>query len=232
MPRFRIEFSKGDEVRFLSHLDIMKAFERAIRRASIPIAFSEGFNPHPRMNFASALAVGVVSDREYLDMELKHEVDLKHIVGALSRAVPPGLRIREGKAIPREMPSLMAVVNRAVYKVTAPLKGKVQPDELAEAVADFMASSEVMITKRTKKGLREKNIRPGIIGLQARTEGDNVDFFITAVTGNEGNVRPEEVVCAFAERSGLPIDADSLYIKRTGLFIAKDGDLISPMDVQ
>lgn len=231
MPRVRIEFSKGERVRFLSHLDLMKTVERAIRRAEIPIAFSEGFNPHPKMNFASALAVGVTSDNEYMDMDLKHEVDLKDVIGRFAAAFPPGIEIKQGRFVSDKSPALMAVVNRADYKVAAESEGQIDQDTLGNLVANFMKASEVVVIKRTKKGPRQKNIRPGILEFTGKAVGEKAEFFISVRLANEGNVRPEEVVGAFKENSGLLLDCEALKIKRLGLFVEKNGDLINPMDI-
>lgn len=141
MPRFRIEFTKGDEVRFLSHLDVMKAFERAIRRAGMPIAFSEGFNPHPKMNFASALAVGVTSEAEFMDIELKENLPSAEVVKMLAKALPHGLDVKTGREVPTGAPALMSEVNRAVYQVKSTLELAVDPGQVADKLKDFMGLS-------------------------------------------------------------------------------------------
>lgn len=230
MPRFRIEFAKGDEVRFLSHLDVMKAFERAIRRAGIPIAFSEGFNPHPKMNFASALAVGVTSDGEFMDIELKENMQAAEVVMILAKALPPGLDVKTGREVPDNAPSLMAEVNRAVYHVISTVTQAVEPGQITDELAGFLGQQEIIISKRTKKGPKLKDIRPGILGVEVSTDQNTLRFTIMTRTGNEGNVRPEEVVGAYTKYSDLPIDCDSLYIRRTGLYVEKNGKMISPMD--
>lgn len=230
MPRFRIEFVKGDEVRFLSHLDVMKAFERAIRRAGIPIAFSEGFNPHPKMNFASALAVGVTSDAEFMDIELKNNMQAAEVKEMLAKALPPGLDVKSGREVRSGAPSLMSVVNRAVYLVDSTLEQAVELGQVKDKLTEFMNRPEIIITKRTKKGPKPKDIKPGILGVDISTEQNLLKLTIMTRTGNEGNVRPEEVVGAFAAHSSLPVDCDSLYIRRLGLYVEKDGKLVSPME--
>jgi len=210
---------------------MLKAFERAVRRAEIPIAFSEGFNPHPRLSFASALAVGVTSEREYADLELKDDVDLRDIIGRLAAAMPPGIEIKAGRFIPDNAPALMAEVNRAAYKVLAPVNDTLQREELDSQIEDFMSLPEVVITKWTRKGPRQKNIRPGIVSFEGYLSDGEVEFSLITVTGSEGNIRPEEVVSAFTKHSGLPIDSDSLYIRRMALYIEKGGKLVSPMDI-
>jgi len=231
MPRVRIEFAKGDEVRFLSHLDVMKAFERAIRRAGIPIAFSEGFNPHPKMNFASALAVGVTSDAEFMDIELKYNMEAAEVVEILAKALPLGLNVKAGREVSDSVPSLMAQVNRAVYHVDSTLEQDVKLAQIEDKLIDFMDQSEIIITKRTKKGPKPKDIRPGILGVDVSAEQNILKLTIMTRTGNEGNVRPEEVVDVFTRHSGLPVDCDSLYIRRLGLYVEKNGKLVSPMEL-
>lgn len=230
MPRIRIEFTKGDEVRFLSHLDVMKAFERAIRRAGIPIAFSEGFNPHPKMNFASALAVGVTSDGEYMDIEIRPGKKAAEVAAMLGQALPPGLNIKEARQVPDNAPSLMAEVNRAVYHVMAALLDTVEPARVEEKLAGFLGQPEIIIIKRTKKGPKPKDIKPGILGVEVLSKQNALQFTVLTRTGNEGNVRPEEVIGAYTEHSGLPIDCDSLYIRRVSLYVEKNGKMLNPMD--
>lgn len=234
MPRLRIEFSKGDQVRYLSHLDLVKTFERAIRRIDLPIAYSEGFNPHPKMNFASALALGVVSEREYIDIDLKHEINLEQAAGDLSRSLPPGIEIIHAAYVADNGPALMGVINRARYKVTAFPAESIDAEILEQKLQAFMQQSEIMISKWSKKGYRQKNIRPGILALSAGFDGVDVNrlvFTIDTMTGSEGNIRPEQVVSAFENHSGLPLDSEALYIRRTGLFVEKDGVWLNPMEV-
>ncbi len=230
MPRIRLEFSKGDPVRFLSHLDLMQAITRAVRRAGLPVALSAGFNPHPRLSFASALAVGVTSEREYLDIELKEEPDPQDLLSRLGRVLPPGINLKAGRVVPDHAPPLMAVVNRAVYQVTAAAEGPLKAGELGAKIAGFMGRTEIVITKNTKKGPRPKNIRPGIISLAGDVHGERVDFTLVTTAGNDGGVRPEEAVCALTEDAGLPIDCNSLYIRRISLYTEKNGKSINLMD--
>jgi len=223
MPRVRIGFSKGAGVRFVSHLDLMKAFERAVRRAAIPIAFSEGFNPHPRMSFASALAVGVTSDDEYMDMDLREDVEPGEIARRLAVALPPAIAIKSARLVPDNSPALMAVVNRACYEVRARLSAPVTPEQLQDYITETLNQKEIVIEKNTKKGPKPKDIRPGIINLTGRVEGEDVFFDMTLLTGNEGNIRPEEVVRGLKKTAGLPVNPDSVRIHRTGLYVDATG---------
>lgn len=219
MPRVRISFSKGAGVRFVSHLDLLKVFERAIRRAAIPIAFSEGFNPHPKMSFASALAVGVTSDAECLDMDLREDVAPEDIARRLVAVLPPGIDIKSVRSVPDNSPSLMAEVNRAHYQVRARLMAPVAAEKLPEYIGKTLQLKELVIEKKTKKGPQPKDIRSGIISLTGQVAGDEVLFEMLLRIGNEGNIRPEEVIQGLNKAAGLPVDPDAVRIHRTGLFI-------------
>lgn len=231
MPRIRIEFFKGDQVRFLSHLDLVKTFERAVRRINLPIVYSEGFNPHPKMNFASALAVGVTSDKEYLDIELKNEADLEKLAADLKASLPPGINVNSVKYVKSEGPALMGLINRAQYMVEAYLSEPIDKSDVENKIKSFLGRDEIFVLKWTKKGQREKNIRPGIIDFTVEIDRGKLIFLLTTMTGSEGNVRPEEVIKAFQETSGIPFDYENIYIRRTGLFTEKDNKLFNPMEL-
>ena len=231
MPRIRMEFSKGEQVRFLSHLDMMKVLDRAVRRAGIPISFSEGFNPHPKMSFASALPVGVTSEREYIDINLGKDMHADEAAAGLAGVLPEGITISGAKVVPDKSPSLMAVVNRAEYRVTVTREGALDNEALSSGITGLLDCPEIMIMKRTKKGQQLKNIRPGIKEFTGQVIGDRVQFSILTVTGSAGNVRPEEVVEALARHLGEGIDIELPQIIRLGLYIEQDGRLFTPMDI-
>ena len=121
--KLRALLTKGEEIRFISHLDYAALIERAIRRAKLPVAYSEGFNPHMKFSFASALAVGVTSEAEVMDVELSRPVAQPEAWDRLAAALPPGVRL--GRLVPYEgkAKSLMAAVDRAEYRVRVPYAG-------------------------------------------------------------------------------------------------------------
>lgn len=148
--KVRLRWSKGEEVRFTSHLDVLRAFERAIRRSGIPIAYSEGFHPHPRIAFGPPLPLGFVSEAEYLDIQLTEPFSNGHL-STLNKSLPQGFRILEGKTIFTKAESLSSAVNAALYKMELPLseteikeKNPVYP--LAEKSGGFES-----IKRRTKR---------------------------------------------------------------------------------
>ncbi len=117
VQKVRLKFAKKGEARFISHLDLMVAFNRALRRAKIPLAYSQGFNPHPSMSFGPPLAIGFESDTELADIELTNHMELGKIVKSLVKETPPGLEILEAQQVPAVAKSLMASIIGALYSV-------------------------------------------------------------------------------------------------------------------
>ncbi|MCW2277126.1 TIGR03936 family radical SAM-associated protein [Heliophilum fasciatum] len=230
MTKIRIAFSKEDPVRWLSHLDTQKLFERALRRADIPLAFSEGFNPHPKIAFASALAVGVVSLSEYVDIELAAEVDPDVVGEKLQKAMPEGVRILGVTIIPHNAAALMAVINRADYRLRAALTAPVTEEHLAATVEKALQQTSWLVERDGKRGVSTKDIRAGVFRLQASLHDQMLLIETLVQTGSEGNVRPDEVLRVLMEQGNLPVDQESLRIIRVGLYIAKGDQLRSPME--
>lgn len=228
--RLRIAYAKLDESKYIAHLDLARVFERAMRRAGIPIAYSEGFNPHPKLSFGSALAVGVEGEREYLDVELDHEMDLKEILGRLQEQLPAGIRLLEGRVMVPGARALMAVLNSASYRLRVPMALPVQPERLREAVASWLSREHVMYAKFGKKGPTEKDIRPWVKDLRWEIQADEVIFDMEVEVGNQGSVRPEEVMASLRELEGLPLDLEGLQVRRTGIYVSYEGLNFSPFD--
>lgn len=219
MGNYRLEFSKGPEVRFISHLELMRAFERSMRRAELPLAFSEGFNPHPKMAFASALAVGVTSDKEYLDLELKQDLDVEEVMSRLNQNLPPGLKIKRCVVLHKKEKALMTMVAFASYHVKVKLLSSMGQAEIERSIANILQKTSLVIEKKGKKGPERKELRPGIIDLECTGAKDGwVEFTFTVQAGSEGNIRPEEVLKALKEIANLPLDTELAVIHRTGLF--------------
>ena len=130
----------------------------------MPLAYSEGFNPHPKISYGSALAVGVTSDGEYLDFELREKVALDEIVRKLIQAMPPALAVLEAKEIVgrKSKESLMAIINLARYQVELTLNKELSQQEAQEMVDHFLEKEEILVMREGKKGIRTTDIRPGI----------------------------------------------------------------------
>jgi radical SAM family uncharacterized protein/radical SAM-linked protein len=222
--RVRLIWSKSEEVRFTSHLDVGRTFERAIRRSGIPIAYSEGFHPHQKVAFGPPLPLGFVSDSEYLDIQLTQPYS-HGVLYRLNQALPPGFEFLEAKTILGKSESLSSIINLALYEVELDY-----PEAETNAKIQSILSQKNLSVKRiTQAGPKEIDVRKHIIKLEC-TGGDSktkVKMFLGL--GTEGYVRPQEVLIygfGLEDRKVL-----SLLFKRGGLFIRTDSEMLTPMDM-
>lgn len=228
--RVRIAYTKLEEAKYIAHLDLAKVFERALRRAGVRLAYSEGFNPHPKISFGSALAVGVEGEHEYVDIEFEQEIDLKELLGRLQEQLPAGIRLIEGRYITQSAKALMAVLNAASYQVIVALALPVSEARLQEGIGAWLSREQVPYLRYSKKGRVEKDIRPWVKVLTGEIQGDKAVFDLEVEVGNQGSVRPEEVIASLCDLENLPLDLDHLRIRRTGIFAKYEGQKYSPLD--
>ena len=229
----RMQFCKTREGRFLSHLDLMHTWERVIRRSQLPLAYSQGFNPHPKINFASACAVGTTSDGEYMDMELTQELPVEQVKEMLQAVMPPAFRVSAMKVVSGKAPSLMSIIQRARYVLQLELVEEVSQEQLDAAVENFWQQEEIVIYryKKNSKDKKPVNIRPGVYELELTAEGKNALLHIQVQSGNEGNIRPEEVAYGLMA-TGMPMVQHVVRIHRQGLYVlGEKGILLTPLDV-
>lgn len=229
----RMQFCKTREGRFLSHLDLMHTWERVIRRSQLPLAYSQGFNPHPKINFASACAVGTTSDGEYMDMELTQELPVEQVKEMLQAVMPPAFRVSAMKVVSGKAPSLMSIIQRARYVLRLELVEEAAQKQLDAAVERFWQQEEIVIYryKKNSKDKKPVNIRPGVYELELTAEGKNALLHILVQCGNEGNIRPEEVAYGLMA-TGMPMVQHVVRIHRLGLYVLDEkGALLSPLDV-
>ncbi|NLD59915.1 MAG: DUF2344 domain-containing protein [Clostridiales bacterium] len=162
--RALIRFGKRDRLRFISHLDLQRFFQRALNRTGLPIAFSQGFNPHPVMSFASALAVGWTSEYEVLDVKLAREVDASLVEEMMRIALPEDLPVLEVRLVDDRHPAMMALVTHADYRIALADDGA---SEILAAIPEFLSRDSVPGVRKTKSGEREIDIRPLCAELKA-----------------------------------------------------------------
>jgi len=158
--RVRMKVTKTGRIRFLSHLDFMTLFHRAVVRARVPIAFSRGFNPHLKIAFGPALPVGMESETEYLDLEIDPFADLLQITSGLNSTLPEGVRILASKVVAKKAPSLSGSISRYAYEVAIAAQYR---DRIDERVREFLSRASVIVVKEG----RQKDIRPCIESIAA-----------------------------------------------------------------
>ncbi len=221
--RIRIKYAKTGRLRFLSHLDLMTLFHRATVRAGVPIAFSLGFNPHPKISFGPALSVGVESEAEYLDMETDPFIDLLQTTRALNATLPPGMSILAMRVIPRDSPSLSGSIARYRYEVSlpAPFTGDIE-----HRVRDFLSRTSANVMKESK----QKDIRPGIESIAVARFSDTNGLIITLQDKDQLKPRVQDVIALLF---GTSPDQSVLFgVKRTGMYYSSRGMWKDPLDVQ
>lgn len=228
--RVRIAYTKVEEAKYIAHLDLARVFERSLRRAGIRTAYSEGFNPHPKISFGSALAVGVEGEREYVDIELEQDLDLKEILGRLQEQLPVGIRLIDGRLLSNGARALMAVLNAASYRITVPIALPVSEERLQEGIKAWLDREHIPYARYSKKGRVEKDIRPWVKELTGSIQDDEAVFDLEVEVGNQGSVRPEEVIASLCDLENIPLDLDILNIKRTGIYVTYEGQKFSPME--
>jgi len=235
----RIAYSKKREARYIAHLDLTRVFDRALRRAQIEVAYSEGFNPHPKISFGPPLPVGVEGQREFVDLDLKLPPDtsekafLEETVKKLQKQLPEGIELIDYAIRPQGDKALMAVLNLARYRTTVPFLKALTTAEIEEACGNWLAKSEV-IGIRLQKGQKiARNIRPFVsrIKVLSRESDTEAVMLFDIITGNAGSVRPLEVLESLSSQEGLPVDIPGVYTLREGLYIEQpDGTLLDPIN--
>ncbi len=217
MFRYRIIYAKAGPARYISHLDLLRVFDRSARRAGLPVAYTQGFNPHPKMTFAAPLSVGTAGEAEFADMELSMDINPAAVKSALAGAMPQGLRLIKVERAPEASASLMALVERAVYSAWAELSSPLREEDLNRAIDAFLAMPQVTIERKGKDGVKkEYDIRPGIFAMSGCVNNDIILIKAELKTGSSGNVRFEELLEAFLKESRLPLRG-RLTLTRTGL---------------
>ncbi|MDQ2087296.1 TIGR03936 family radical SAM-associated protein [Herbivorax sp. ANBcel31] len=174
MNSIRAKFVRGEEVKFISHLDLKKVFERALRRSGILIAYSKGFNPHPQMVFGLPLSVGVTSESEYIDLEFEEPIDVDNFMDRLNECLPKGIKVVEAKE-KKEKTNIMASIAGASYEILVNSAKIRDSNDIKDMIDKFMDLEEIIIKKETKRKIKDINIRPMIYSIKAGLCIDGID---------------------------------------------------------
>lgn len=196
VQRLRIRYAKRGRLRFTSHRDFSRAFERAVFRARIPMAYSSGFNPHPRISYANASPTGAASEAEYLEIGLAQVLDPADVQAQLDESLPVGLDVLE--VVEAAGGSLADRLEGSRWRVDLPGVA-----DAAQAVAAFLASESVLVERMTKKGLREFDARSAVVSLTATSDasGTVLDLVLRHTVPA---VRPDDVLGALVKGGLLP----------------------------
>lgn len=205
VQKLRIRYAKRGRLRFTSHRDFARAFERAVRRASVPIAFSSGYSPHPKISYANASPTGAATEAEYLEIGLTRTCDPEVVLAELDASLPPGLDVLE-VVVAAGQGSLAERLQASEWSIE--LAG-VDVAAASSAVEAFLAAEEVEVERMTKRGLRTFDARADVLALEARTEDRPAGpcaILKVVIRHDTPSVRPDDVLAGLRSRGGLQLE--------------------------
>ena len=209
VQRLRIRYAKRGRLRFTSHRDFSRAFERALVRSRIPMAYSSGFNPHPRISYAGASPTGAASEAEYLEIGLATVMAPADVQALLDASLPPGLDVVE--VVVSAGGGLSDRLEASRWEIRLP---GVSDSEVRPAVADFLAADEILVERMTKRGLRSFDCRSAVVSLVvADVPAAETECAILQVVLRHGtpSVRPDDILAGVRGVSGLEVHAAALF---------------------
>ena len=219
--RVRVKFSKSGAMKFIGHLDVMRYFQKAMRRAEIDIAYSDGMSPHMIMSFAQPLGVGLTSDGEYMDVEVRTPIASEDAISRLNRVGVDGIVVTQWRQIPEDKANkAMTLVAGADYELRF-RKGYAPKGDWQSQISHFYAQKSIPVIKKTKKGEKELDIRPLIYDMHVNA--GTVYFQLSA--GSEANIKPELVRYAYMALLGITPEPFAYEIQGTELYadLGKNG---------
>ena len=240
VQRIRIRYAKRGPLRFTSHRDFARAFERAIRRASVPIAYSQGFTPHPKISYASAAPTGVASEAEYLEIGLQAPVDPDELRRALDASLPPGLDILD--AVEAHGGNLAERVDASQWLVELP---GLDAGALRDAVRRFLDAPEVPVERMTKQGMRAFDARAAVVSMSVRPEPpdpatpgssapsevshDECAILELVVRLASPTVRPDDVLSGLRVVAALEPPAPARAVRLAQGSLTATGEFVDPL---
>ncbi len=216
--RLLMRFEKGEEVKYISHLDMQRLFQRALRRANLPCEYSKGFNPHLLISFACALPVGVCSLAEYVEVQLTKFIHPDNCVKMLNDAMPKGVKIVDAVELNDKYPTVASVICLAEYSFIPENDG-----DYLKIIDALNKQEEIIIEKKTKKGFKEVNVRPMIHRLK---QVEN-EIKATLSCSNSENLRADKLK-EILENKGIKIKT----VTRNSIFIENENKIEEPIQIK
>lgn len=221
--KIRIKFAKEGTMKFIGHLDIMRYFQKIMRKADVKIRYSEGFSPHQIMSFASPLSVGTESRGEYVDIEVLNTDSSTEMLRRINEVMTEGMEALSYRLLPDTAANAMSIVAAADYEVR--FREGYEPEDWQEFVTglkEFLNQKEILIIKKTKKGEREMDIRPMIYNLSPVPGKQAV--FMKIAAGSAANLKPEAVIQAYLDSKGKALRDFALLITRLEIYANTGSD--------
>ena len=242
--KIRIKYSKLGNLRFIGHLDVMRYFQKEIRRAGLDVSYSKGYSPHQiisfafidlihtlqlditgaDISFAAPLAMGITSDGEYFDGEFESVTTSREMIDALNAVSVDEMKVTECVLLPDDAKNSMSVVSASDYVISFLDKAVTEErHNILDSVESFMSQDQIVILKKTKKSEREENIKPGIMTCELRDD----QIYMLLSTGSEYNLKPELVMQALCAYAGVSHNQFHYHIHRLETYMdGPDGNII------
>jgi len=200
-PYLWVEFAKTGSMRYLSHLEMMRVFDRAVRRAQIPVDYTQGYHPRAKISFAPPLPVGAEGLKELCEIDLVTEASANELGKALSRQLPAGLDLVSAQVRRRGRRSPFAELNRTEYRLDVEIVGGT-PQQLQAAVQQFREAERITVQRKTKRRTQTIDIRPHTYELRLEHRDSNMCLFMEIGFGQDNLVKPEEVITTLSQMMG------------------------------
>jgi radical SAM-linked protein len=225
VQKLRLRYAKRGPLRFASHRDLARALERALRRAQVPMAFSAGFSPHPKISYLGAAPTGAASEAEYFEIGLAVRCDPEQVRAALDAALPPGIDVLECVEAGEGTGSLADRIDATRWRIDLP---GVDTAELSAAVAQLLAREEVTVTKRTKNGTRDVDARAAVVRAAVAEEA-GCAILEVVVRQLTPTVRPDDVMAALADVADLHPPLPPRAVREAQGRLDDSGDVADPL---
>jgi radical SAM-linked protein len=225
VQKLRLRYAKRGPLRFASHRDLARALERALRRAQVPMAFSAGFSPHPKISYLGAAPTGAASEAEYFEIGLAVRCDPEQVRAALDAALPPGIDVLECVEAGEGTGSLADRIDATRWRIDLP---GVDTAELSAAVAQLLAREEVTVTKRTKNGTRDVDARAAVVRAAVAEEA-GCAILEVVVRQLTPTVRPDDVMAALAVVADLHPPLPPRAVREAQGRLDDSGDVADPL---
>ena len=219
-------FEKSERIRHIGHLDIQRSVQRGLRRSGLPIAYSNGFNPHVLVTFASALSTGACGRREIMDVTLAEDVGEAEFLEKMNRAMPPEMQLKEARAVDNRFPAMMASLRAAEYDLL--VRDPEAAEKLISAIPAMMARETVIAMRKTKTALKECDIKPLIYSLR----GEGQHLLATLVLTEREACKPGMLLEALQKEAGLEGEVRMLVTRTALLGMDAEGKLIPLEKIQ
>jgi len=216
--KYRVKFSKQGFIKYIGHLDVMRFFQKAIRRAHIPVAYSEGFSPHQILSFAFPLSVGLTSEGEYFDIELTEEISVESLINSLQNTMVDGFDIISARKLPDKSENCMASVFAAEYRIR--IEDNISlPEKYEDNYIDYFSQKTIPVNKPKKKGggFIEIDLKDFLYDFRV----DGKDFYFTVNASSSGNIKPDFVMDCYFNYMNFDPPEYSYRIHRMDIFANK-----------